>query len=265
MRGWSVFTRPPSISGDVGHVLDALDRQAELSQEGGGAAAGARARQPSSASPRANTSSPVLVVRGDQRAHSSLTTFGSSRCSTSWMRSCSVVGVSSGSTGTRSCASTGPLSTPSSTKCTVAPDSLDAGGELLLDRVRAGEAGQQRGVDVDDRVGEAVEERRCQQVHVAGEHDELDALLLEPVRHRRVARGAVGVSRRARTHGRIAASGARRSAGASRRFDATATTGRPASSSACRFVPSPLTSTPITRSLRSRARPARRFRRRRRR
>ena len=35
-------------------------------------------------------------------------------------------------------------------------------------------------------------------------------------------------------------------------LDATATTGNPASSSACRFVPSPLTRTPITRARSSR-------------
>ena len=62
-----------------------------------------------------------LVVHGDQRAHSSPTTFGSSRCSTSWIRSRRLSALSPASTGTRSCASTGPVSTPSSTRCTVAP------------------------------------------------------------------------------------------------------------------------------------------------
>src|SRR3954465_10556478 len=63
----------------------------------------------------------------------------------------------------------------------------DAGGEGVVYRVRARELRQEGGVDVDDAIGETVEERLRQQVHVAGEHDELDALLLEPRRHHEVA------------------------------------------------------------------------------
>ena len=55
---------------------------------------------------------PVLVVDRDQRAQSSLTTVGSSLCSTAWIRSSS---VSRGSTGTGSWRITGPVSMPSST------------------------------------------------------------------------------------------------------------------------------------------------------
>ena len=55
-----------------------------------------------------------------------------------------------------------------------------------------GEGGQQRRVDVDDALGEAAEEAGAQELHVAGEHDELDALLGEPAGHRAVARRAVG-------------------------------------------------------------------------
>ena len=47
----------------------------------------------------------------------------------------------------------------------------------LLDRAHAGEGGQQRGVDVEDPVGEARHEAGVEDRHVAGEHDELDALL----------------------------------------------------------------------------------------
>ena len=75
----------------------------------------------------------------------------------------------------------------------------DAGGELLLDGVRAGELRQQRRVHVDDRAGEAIEERRREEVHVAGEHDEANAVAAQPVGHRGVALRAVGVRRRART------------------------------------------------------------------
>src|SRR5262249_33759738 len=56
-----------------------------------------------------------LVVDGDQRAHSSPTTFGSSRCSASWTRSRSDSTLSSGRTGTGSLAITAPVSTPAST------------------------------------------------------------------------------------------------------------------------------------------------------
>ena len=142
---------------------------------------------------------------------------------------------------------TAPVSSPSSTRCTVTPVVSHAGGERVVDRARARELGQQRGMDVDDPLREALEERRREQVHVAGADDEAHALLLEPVRHRRVALLAVGVvgqleggrgnARRARALERPRA---RR--GSRRRR----TTGNPASSSACRFEPSPLTRTPIT-------------------
>ena len=62
-------------------------------------------------------------------------------------------------------------------------------------------------------------------------------------------------SRRARTpRVGIPAASARSSARAPALFEATADTGSPASISACRFVPSPETSTPITSRVRSRAR-----------
>ena len=44
-------------------------------------------------------------------------------------------------------------------------------GERLLDRVQAGEGGQQRGMDVDDRAGSR-EEGVAEELHVAGEHDQ---------------------------------------------------------------------------------------------
>ena len=67
-------------------------------------------------------------------------------------------------------------------------EDLDAVRERLLDRADAREGRQQRGVDVDDPLREAREERGLEQLHVAGEHDELDAGSVKPVGHRRVAR-----------------------------------------------------------------------------
>src|SRR5207245_10103839 len=102
---------------DVGQRLDVLDREPELLERARRAAAGdelsARGGEPAGELLAAR-----LVVDGDQRADSSLTTFGSSRCSTAWIRSTS---VSRGSTGTGSCARTGPESRPSSTTWTVTP------------------------------------------------------------------------------------------------------------------------------------------------
>ena len=80
-------------------------------------------------------------------------------------------------------------------------------------------------MDVDDAVGEAARGTpRVEQLHVAGEHDQLDAALLEPVGHRRVARGAVGESS-PREHARRDARRARRarSAGAPGCSEPTAT------------------------------------------
>ena len=64
---------------------------------------------------------------------------------------------------------------------------VGAGRERVADRVRAGERRQERRVDVHDPTGEPAQERLGQKVHVAGEHDELDAVLLEPGRHHEVA------------------------------------------------------------------------------
>ena len=55
-------------------------------------------------------------------------------------------------------------------------EDLDAVVERLLDRAHARERGQQRRMDVDDPQREGGEERRAEQLHVAREHHELDAL-----------------------------------------------------------------------------------------
>ena len=101
-------------------------------------------------------------------------------------------------------------------------------------------------MDVDHPLREALEERRSQKLHVAGADHQLDALALEPVGHRAVARVAVRRALELEGRRRDVLASARTSARAPATFDATATTGSPASRSACRFVPSPDTSTPIT-------------------
>jgi hypothetical protein len=103
----------------LGHRLDLVHGEAELLQMRCGAAARyeipAEVREPSRERVEAG-----LVEDGDQRAQSSRTTFGSSLCSTAWTRAFNVSTVSPSWTGTGSAVITGPVSIPSSTKCTVA-------------------------------------------------------------------------------------------------------------------------------------------------
>ena len=85
------------------------------------------------------------------------------------------------------------MSTPSSTKWTVTPVTSTPASSAWPIASRPGKAGQQGGVDVDDAVAEAGDEGRAEQLHVAGEDDQVGAARLDPVAHRRVARLAVGV------------------------------------------------------------------------
>ena len=119
MRGCSVLTRPPSSSGDLGQVLDRRHRDPDLLQEGGRAAAGdeldVELREPARERLEA-----LLVVDGDQRAldHeiSPRTTCGQQAVLDGLdARLAATRASSSGSTGTRSAAITGPVSTPPST------------------------------------------------------------------------------------------------------------------------------------------------------
>src|SRR4051794_12636227 len=66
---------------------------------------------------------------------------------------------------------------------------LDAVVERLLDRVDAREGRQQGGMDVDDPVREALDEARAEDLHEAGEHDELGADGLDPVTQGGIALG----------------------------------------------------------------------------
>src|SRR3954471_9432215 len=65
------------------------------------------------------------------------------------------------------------------------------GRQRLADRVEAGEGGQQGGVNVDDAIAEARDEGRAEQLHVAGEDDQVGAALLDPLGHRGVALAAI--------------------------------------------------------------------------
>ena len=63
--------------------------------------------------------------------------------------------------------------------------------ERLADRVEARERGKQRRMHVDDPVAKPAHELRGQELHVAGEDDQVDIPLGQPVRDRGVARGPV--------------------------------------------------------------------------
>ena len=69
---------------------------------------------------------------------------------------------------------------------------LDPVVDGLLDRLQPRERRQQRRVHVDDRVRERCQELRAEQLHVAGEHHQLDAALAQPGGDRGVAGGPVG-------------------------------------------------------------------------
>src|SRR5207253_9512928 len=94
--------------GEVGQLVDARRPDAHVLEELGRAAAGDELDVERGEAAR-KLGDPRLVVDGDQRAQRSLTTSGSSRCSTPWIRSTS---VSRGSTGTTSWRRAGPLSPP---------------------------------------------------------------------------------------------------------------------------------------------------------
>ena len=97
----------------------------------------------------------------------------SSGCSTDLIRSCSSLrSVAARGRGRAPARAPGRCRRPRRRGGPSRPISGDARRELLLHRVRAGEVRQQRRVDVDHGAGEAVEEGRREEVHVAGEHDE---------------------------------------------------------------------------------------------
>ena len=104
---------------------------------------------------------------------------------------------------------------------------LHAVGERLLDRPDAGEGRQQRGVDVDDALREAAEEVGVEQLHVAGEDHEVDALLDEPVGHRPSRARRSSNASRAKTAVSTPAAARARAPCASGLSEPTATTSMP--------------------------------------
>ena len=75
------------------------------------------------------------------------------------------------------------------TKCAVAPMSFTPRACAWLVGVRALEARQERVVDVDAASGEGVAQLGRQDLHVPGEHDELDVVLVDRGEHARLERG----------------------------------------------------------------------------
>ena len=69
---------------------------------------------------------------------------------------------------------------------------VDAGRQCVGDCLRTRELRQQRRMDVDDPIPERAEKRLREQVHVTGQHDEVDAAELEPVGQLAISRGAIG-------------------------------------------------------------------------
>ena len=128
---------------------------------------------------------------------------------------------------------------------------LHAVVERLLDRADAGEGGQQRRVHVDHARRRSARGSRVEQLHVAGEHDELDAVVARatPPSRRRAPRGP-GCSPRFEHRdgdaGRPPRARAPVRAGLSEPTATTSTPSRPWTRSrmACRFVPAPEASTP---------------------
>ena len=153
--------------------------------------------------PWANSSKPGLVVDGDQCAlhaatggvslpsRNSLTACGSSRCSTSWIRSCRYSIVSPSRTSTASCSDDRAGVDARVDEVHGRAGDLAAVRKRVRDRVHAREGREQGRVHVQDPAGKALEERRGQQPHVAGEDDELDsrARRASPPSARRGARG----------------------------------------------------------------------------
>ena len=200
MRGWSVFTRPPSISGAAVTSSTRVTGR-PCSSRNAAVPPDETSSQPSSCQPACEHLDARLVPDADQRArHSSLTTSGSSRCSTAWMRARD-----------RSCPPARPARAPGAI--------TGAGVESLVDVVD-GHAGRRRlpprgrrrsRARPGTRAGATGARSRCgrgkrsrnglrEEVHVAREHDELDAVLLEPAwpSRGRAPRGRMAVERERR-------------------------------------------------------------------
>ena len=243
MRGWSVLTRPPSSSGTS--VSDSTRVTSRPSSSRCAAVPPlATSSQPSSARPRAKASSPDLSEVEISARTARPPRAGASRCSAAWIR---VSSVSRGSTGTGTCARIGPESRPSSTTCTVTPVVSTPASSACSIAWGPGRRGASDGCTFTIRSG-----KRSRNGCVSRCRYPARTTRSTPSSSSQVAIARSRSSRSRGSRGRRSPSGflprARAvSAWASRRFDATAAIGRPASRSACRFVPFPETRTPITR------------------
>ena len=252
MRGCKRLDAPAEHLGRLGDVLDTGDRNAALLLEVRGGAS-RRDRPPTRARSAPPRTRRCRACRGRRSGawHRSLTTSGSRRCSTAWRRSRS---VSRGSTGNASCLNTGPVSTPSSTRCTVTPVSRTPAASASSTGVEPGNSGRSEGWTFSIRPGKRSRNGLREQVHIRRR--------ARPVRRRappatwpssgrapRDLRGSPGRTSRPAARLRGRGSGRRRPSDSLRRRGS-----EPASSSAWRLVPVPLTRTPITRVLRSRSR-----------
>ena len=255
IRGCSVFTRPPRSSGiSVRSSTRVTSRP--CSARWSAVPPLATISTPSSASPRANSAEPGLVEGGDQGAldHeiSSRTAFGSSRCSTAWTRARSDSTVSSSRTGhglgddhRARCRRLRRRSAPSPRSRALRPRARPRSG------ARPGKSGQRSRVRVHDPLeaargstgaAGACSRRRQRGSRPARRASRPSPRPAPPGSRSRRARRPPSECRQPRRARALARSGL---------FDATAAIGNPSSISACRFVPSPETRTPITRLPRS--------------
>ena len=73
--------------------------------------------------------------------------------------------------------------------------------ERLALRVKAGKRRQQRGMDVEDAIGEVVEQRAADQAHEAGETDDRNASPRQQIRQRPIVAVAIPIVSRAQMNG----------------------------------------------------------------
>ena len=102
---------------------------------------------------------------------------------------------SSSSTGTATCATIGPVSTPSSTTNSVAPVTLTPYARASRGPCMPGNDGDSAGWVLTRAAAEPGQERRAGELHEAGQHDEVGLVRRDRLGQRDVPGGAVGVRR----------------------------------------------------------------------
>ena len=211
--GCRVFTRPPSISGDP--VTSATSvTSIPASRSAAAVPPLETSSTPSSRRPRAKATTPVLSntassarrtsarrslapprrsSRGGRRGRGARRAApgrraGSSRCSTSWIRGSSESQSSSSRIATASCSTIGPVSTPSSTRCTVTPVTFAPCASASRTR-RASRGRTAAAPGARSAIGprNAADDLAVEHPQVAGAHDDVDALRGEHVGDRRLS------------------------------------------------------------------------------